>query len=125
MGLWGEGVWQSETQFDLVSDLGHDMGVKSLLFPKHPERVRAKLNDGRLEDMFQILKRFKSNGEICLLAAAAMEVGADLSDDFRTYLKGELEAGRGQMFEQAQNEILEALVEYQNGVPHHFTGNDV
>ncbi|KAK7630349.1 hypothetical protein IWX48DRAFT_674606, partial [Phyllosticta citricarpa] len=125
MVIWGEGVFQSEGQILASKALSREMDLGDEMHDAiNGEEVRQKLNDGRLQAKFCELKERKWNYRICVLAAAAMEVGAELSDEFRAYAKKILREQKGNLGKEALENILEALIIYNNGIALRVGGLD-
>ena len=116
MGYWGEYLFQSDTDYDAIDDLSDMIGIKlhfwgwrddegevdendgakakdpekeAALQQEHMEKARSILNGGKFDEVFNKLKgsRPQAKFEVVILTALAMEAGANISDEQRSFVK--------------------------------------
>ncbi|KAF4533889.1 MYND finger family protein [Lasiodiplodia theobromae] len=132
MGYWGEGLFQNDSDLDVVILLGQHLGVGELYYPDDPEKLRQELDSGKLEAEFRKLRDgvYDSDEElsfygikttIVLLAAVAMRHGATISDEFRQCVKDCLKK-RLTMHKRAKDDMRKGIDTYRNGVPLDLAG---
>jgi hypothetical protein len=127
MGAWGLGLFQSDSDLDMLCDLGADMEL-DLYFPEDREHVRKELDEGKFSTKFAELRTTKpTRGSfydpkylLILLTAAGMELGVTITDDQRGYVKKVVE--RVHMYPEAHDDMVRALAEYKSGSPYAIAG---
>jgi hypothetical protein len=111
----------------MLCDLGSDMDL-DLYYPEDPEHVRKELDDGKFAENFtELCKTKPARNAFCdpkylliLLTAAAMEVGAAITDEQRAYVKKAVD--KVHMYDEAHDDMVKALVDYKNGTPYPIVG---
>lgn len=96
MGCWGLGLFQSDHDYDVVSELSGEAGVDRLYTPDDPAALRDVLEkDGKLSKMFD---KWETRGDgygigttpkysTVILGACAMEVGAKIEERHLSLLR--------------------------------------
>jgi hypothetical protein len=133
MGYWGYDWFQGDRDFDVASDLSCQMEIEDkfgIFQPENPEAVRKALDSGKLEAAFkkhrdaektQFDPYYGSEVHILVLGAAAMELGATISDEHRAYMRVALE--KDLVIHKAAKESMKtALDKYENGTPYALAG---
>ncbi|KAK8198593.1 hypothetical protein M8818_006460 [Zalaria obscura] len=135
MGAWGLGLFQSDYDFDLISELSAEagldvMGDETLYRPDNPEKIRTMLNNGVLAQLFvkyaaaaaQPAKASEWWGppayRLVLLGALAMQLGCIISSEYKQYLTDNYR--KVGLMRDSLVQMSEALASYVDGVPHDF-----
>ena len=119
MGYWGQYLFQSDPDYDVLGELSERAGFELFFFESDEEETKARnaLDEGKFNELFDIIREEKKRS-LVLLTAVAMRVGAKVKQNQRNliekiYRKAHLMAG-------AERQIEKALKEYENGKPWHF-----
>ncbi len=121
MGYWGQYLFQSDPDYDLVGELSERAGFELFFFESDEEEIKARnaLDEGKFNELFDAIRGEKKKRTLVLLTAVAMRAGATVKQNQRNligkiYKKAHLMAG-------GERQIEKALKEYENGKPWHFT----
>ena len=136
MGYWGEGIFQNDTELDIVDRIGLEAcqitsdadldiyrdneelmnmlmtGHLDFTSPRNREELVAKLNNGLFE---QLAQRFLARREfetVIILGAHAMRLGATVGDGVKRYIRRNLKESC--MLPPAKAQVMKALKEYKN-----------
>ena len=87
MGAWGDGLFQSDSDYDVCGEINADAAkiVKDpdfrLFQPEDPAVAVSKLDSGLFGQLFSQYKNLNWGHGIIFLTALAMEVGARISEE--------------------------------------------
>ena len=120
MGYWGQYLFQSDPDYDLVGELSERAGFELFFFDSDEEETKARnaLDEGKFNELFDAIRGEKKKRTLVLLTAVAMRAGAMVKQNQRhliekIYRKAHLMAG-------GERQIEKALKEYENGKPWRF-----
>lgn len=123
MGCWGYGLFQSDSDLDLVCEIDEiarrhlPPTIESLQYPNDPSAARAALDAGALDKIYKDLGN-KPITYLVYLFVMAMQLGCKISDWQREAL-GEL-VTMGGFYDVAQEQVAKALKEYKEGEAYDF-----
>ncbi|KAK8167370.1 hypothetical protein BC567DRAFT_265098 [Phyllosticta citribraziliensis] len=120
MGFWGDSVFQSDRDLDLLSFLERDLQTW-LYFPNEdigrpatPEKFRDDEKAGKSAGDYDFGIGGGFHVAIVILGAAAMGVGAKIRDDDRAYMMQALKTRCFGMYDKEKKDIYQALEKYEN-----------
>ncbi|ORY87500.1 hypothetical protein BCR35DRAFT_330490 [Leucosporidium creatinivorum] len=122
MGCWGFGLFQSDSDLDLIGEIdgiaqAHLPSDSSLQYPENRDAVRDALDGGALS---QILPHFSNSPPATVYTIVmAMQLGCKISDEQRKTLGKQVK--KGMFYDVAQQQVERAVKEYPNdGTPWEF-----
>ena len=115
MGCWGEFLFQSDRDYDVIDELKEDAGVELYFFEDAagPEAARIVLDSGKFIEIFDKVKASGERHETVILTALAMQVGAKIDAAKRTYVKRIYK--HAEIMEGAVEQMTAALKDYKDG----------
>lgn len=130
MGFWAFELFKNDTDQDMVIDMANEAGVDSILHTNDSTSVRNTLNNGILKSMlskrkapgfqskylFDLCRASNAEHEFCILAAAAMTVGATIDAEDMAYIHKVYK--KAELLKEGEAQMEVALKEYKNdGTP--------
>jgi hypothetical protein len=118
MGAWGYGLFQSDSDLDVLDEISSDVGKRinepdvHLYHPENRKHVVNKLNDGVFHQLLEEYPAKKWKHGIILLGAASMQLGGHISEDDLKMLRTALI--KTPMFDEAKAQMEKGLTEYKN-----------
>ncbi|KAL7417566.1 hypothetical protein BDY24DRAFT_437900 [Mrakia frigida] len=124
MGAWGEGIFQSDSDLDIKSEISFDAQLQ-LWYPNEKDllKVQKAFNGGLLQKLTVRYLAARDAERVVLLAALAMQCGCEVGKEHREVVKKCLEGLRGQMFDLKRSQVKKALETYplpSDGKPYDF-----
>ncbi|KAL8955908.1 MAG: hypothetical protein Q9193_006401 [Seirophora villosa] len=118
MGAWGYGLFQSNSDLDVLTDISADLAILvndsdiQLYYPEDPKHVAAKLNGGAFHELLSEYKGLGWKHGVILLGAATMWLGGDIAQDDMHVLRTTLQSTP--MTDQAKAQMEKGLEGYKN-----------
>ncbi|KAI4189909.1 MAG: hypothetical protein LQ346_005026 [Caloplaca aetnensis] len=118
MGAWGYGLFESDSDLEVLAEITSDLGQLiddehiQLYYPPHPQRVAEKLNEGAFH---QLLTDYSAQGwkhGVILLGAVMMQLGGLISTDDLALLRTTIKDTP--MTHQAKEQMCRATDGYTN-----------
>lgn len=118
MGAWGYGLFQSDSDLDVLDEISSDVGKcinkpeVHLYHPENHKHVVAKLNDGVFHQILAEYQAKKWNHGVILFGAATMQLGGHISDDDMKMLRTMLP--QTPMYDESKAQMQKGLDGYKN-----------
>jgi hypothetical protein len=120
MGYWGQNLFQSDPDYDIVDELSERTGLKLHSHEKEEGQIKARnaFNDGKFDELFNTIRAEKKKKTLVLLTAIAMQLGANVKSNQRKLIEQIYK--KAYLMEGAEKQVEKALKECENGKPWHF-----
>ncbi|KAI4092287.1 MAG: hypothetical protein LQ344_003531 [Seirophora lacunosa] len=118
MGAWGYGLFQSNSDLDVLADISADLAKLvneseiRLYCPEDPKHVAAKLNGGAFHKLLSEYKGLGWKHGVILLGAATMWLCGYIAQDDMHFLRATLQSTP--MTDQAKAQMEKGLEVYKN-----------
>lgn len=129
MGWWGENLFQSDQDYDIIDDFSEEAGVELFSFEKEEDKATATkaLDDGKFNELFDKIKAEPSSDydfipakyKLVILTALAMQLGAKIDTKKRKHVQ-RIYKHTGQLMDGAMKQLEKALKGYEDGTPWGF-----
>lgn len=114
MGAWGYGLFQCDSDLDLVDEISYDLAEEEISIgcPEDPKHVVEKLNSGAFHQLLTDYNAIGWKHGIVLLGAATMRLGGHSSDKDMDVLRATLP--KTPMTDEAKAQMSKGLDGYKN-----------
>jgi len=118
MGAWGYGLFQSDSDLDVLDEISGDVGKRinepdiHLYHPENRKHVIDKLDDGVFHQLLEEYQAKKWKHGVILLGAATMQLGGHVSEDDMNLLRTTLK--KTPMHEEAKAQMQKGFDGYKN-----------
>ncbi len=118
MGAWGYGLFQSDSDLDVLDEISSDIGKRinepdvHLYHPENHKHVVAKLDDGVFHQLLGEYQAKKWKHGAILLGAATMQLGGHIPEDDLKTLRAMLP--QTPMYDESKAQMQKGLDGYKN-----------
>ncbi|KAL8887831.1 MAG: hypothetical protein Q9192_006267 [Flavoplaca navasiana] len=130
MGAWGYGLLQSDAELDVVDEIEDEVAKIAktkrfrLFHPKHPARVKERLDGGVFHRAFLYFQEKKWNHGMIYLVVMAMTLGSIIPAEDLAQITQTLK--ETPMYKEAKGQLELALAGYKNnGEPWDFQSKSI
>ncbi|KAL8865057.1 MAG: hypothetical protein Q9198_009497 [Flavoplaca austrocitrina] len=130
MGAWGYGLLESDAELDVVDEIEDEVAKIAktkrfrLLHPKHPARVKERLDGGVFHRAFLYFHEKKWNHGMIYLVVMAMRLGSTIPADDLAQVTQTLK--ETPMYKEAKEQLELGLAGYKNnGEPWDFQSKSI